>query len=157
MILVKTFFLGCYKCDLSKFLSVVWRTDVYRSIRERNRIGVWLLEFLGLPGGARAVSSALRNVTIAGRRTSIKMEETFWSGLDEICSREGFSLNELCSMIDAARHRDANLTSAVRTFVLAYFQGLARNSSLSSLGGSVTPGRSEHTRARAPVSATDDE
>ncbi|MGK9236571.1 ribbon-helix-helix domain-containing protein [Inquilinus limosus] len=72
------------------------------------------------------------------------MEEAFWKALDEICSREGFSLNELCSMIDAARHKDASLASAVRTFTIAYFHGLARSSSLPSLGGrSARPGRSQ--------------
>ncbi|MBW8728735.1 MAG: ribbon-helix-helix domain-containing protein [Inquilinus limosus] len=45
--------------------------------------------------------SICRNVTVAGRRTSVRMEVVFWDGLMEICAREQIGLNEICTRIDA--------------------------------------------------------
>jgi len=62
-----------------------------------------------------------RNISINGKRTSISLERTIWAGLEEICSREGVGLNELCSSIDQARHT-ASRTSTVRSFAVNYFR-----------------------------------
>ena len=45
-----------------------------------------------------------RNVTINGRRTSLRLEEEFWDGLGDICELEGLSVHELCTQIDLHRH-----------------------------------------------------
>jgi predicted DNA-binding ribbon-helix-helix protein len=62
-----------------------------------------------------------RNVTVNGHRTSISLEASIWDGLAEICSREGLSLNQICSVVEANRGL-ASRTSALRTFILNYFR-----------------------------------
>ena len=58
-----------------------------------------------------------RSVSIAGHRTSISLEEPFWSGLREIAEREKLSVQALIGRIDAERG-EHNLSSAIRVFVL---------------------------------------
>lgn len=65
-----------------------------------------------------------RNVTVHGRRTSMRLEPDMWDALDEICRREHFSVHEICSLI-AERHNGNNLTAATRVFILSYFRAAA--------------------------------
>ena len=58
-----------------------------------------------------------RSVTISGHRTSISLEDEFWSELILISKFEKRSLNEMVAKID--ENRDTNLSSAIRLFVLA--------------------------------------
>ena len=58
-----------------------------------------------------------RSLTIAGHRTSVSVEDAFWDELKTIAQRRGVSVNVLVGDID--RQRDANLSSAIRLFVLA--------------------------------------
>ena len=62
-----------------------------------------------------------RNVTLQDRRTSVRLEPAMWEALDEICRREGRTINELCGMIDRQR-RESKLTAAIRVFVMAYYR-----------------------------------
>ncbi len=57
-----------------------------------------------------------RSVLIAGHATSVSLEDAFWAGLKKIARRRGMSLNRLIADID--RGRTANLSSAIRVFVL---------------------------------------
>ncbi len=70
-----------------------------------------------------------RSVTIDGHRTSISLEDAFWTELSAIARARGLSLNALVAEIDRARgtpqavdqggvHRGANLSSALRLHVL---------------------------------------
>lgn len=59
-----------------------------------------------------------RSVRIAGHPTSISLEEPFWAELRRIADERGVSLNGLIATVDAKRRR-ANLSSALRLFVLA--------------------------------------
>lgn len=68
-----------------------------------------------------------RNVTIGGSRTSIRLEQQFWVGLEEIVTREGIPVNTLVTRIRASQRDDGSLSSAVRVFVQAYFFALAHN------------------------------
>ncbi len=62
-----------------------------------------------------------RNVNVAGRRTSIRIEEELWSAAEELCAREGMTLHELCTLID--QHRgESGLTAAFRVFLIVYFR-----------------------------------
>lgn len=65
-----------------------------------------------------------RSVTIAGHRTSISLEDEFWSELVRIAAENKTSLNSLISAIDEAR--STNLSSAIRLHVLADLQAAAR-------------------------------
>src|ERR1700719_2626452 len=58
-----------------------------------------------------------RSLVIAGHRTSVSLEDAFWGRLRAIAAERGLSLNGLAAMIDASRG-DANLSSAIRVFVL---------------------------------------
>lgn len=65
-----------------------------------------------------------RNVTIGGRRTSMKLEPGMWDALDEICCRESMAIHDICTRI-AKDHKGYNLTAATRAFILAYFRAAA--------------------------------
>ena len=58
-----------------------------------------------------------RSLSIAGHRTSISLEAAFWDGVRAIAERQGCSIAALVAAIDADR-TDANLSSAIRVFVL---------------------------------------
>ena len=66
-----------------------------------------------------------RSVLIAGRKTSVSLEEPFWSVMREISEQRGVTLNHLVSAIDSERQENSNLSSAIRLFVLDYFKRLA--------------------------------
>ena len=57
-------------------------------------------------------------MTIAGHRTSISLEDAFWTGLRDIAARRGVTPAALVADVDRGR-ADANLSSAIRVFVLA--------------------------------------
>jgi len=64
-----------------------------------------------------------RSVRIAGHRTSLSLEAAFWDRLKAIADARGLSLNKLVAEIDTARSAQsapANLSSAIRVFVLNY-------------------------------------
>jgi predicted DNA-binding ribbon-helix-helix protein len=65
-----------------------------------------------------------RNVTVRDRRTSMRLERAMWEALHEICRREGKSLNELVTEIDAQRS-ESSLTAAIRVYLLRYFSAAA--------------------------------
>jgi predicted DNA-binding ribbon-helix-helix protein len=64
------------------------------------------------------------NVTIAGRRTSMRLEPEMWAALKAICARERLSIHAVCTLIDE-RRGEGGLTSAVRTFMVKYYEGAA--------------------------------
>jgi predicted DNA-binding ribbon-helix-helix protein len=58
---------------------------------------------------------------IAGHRTSLALEQEFWTGLEKIARARSSSLPVLIAAIDETRAKDspdASLASAVRVFVL---------------------------------------
>ncbi len=57
-----------------------------------------------------------RSVLIAGHHTSVSLENAFWAALKRIADGRGVSMNTLIADID--RGRSANLSSAIRVFVL---------------------------------------
>lgn len=65
-----------------------------------------------------------RNVTVNGRRTSMRLEQEMWEALREICRREDMTVHELCSLIDDRRGL-SSLTAATRVFILMYFRAAA--------------------------------
>jgi predicted DNA-binding ribbon-helix-helix protein len=65
-----------------------------------------------------------RNVTVAGHRTSIRLEPAMWDALTRVCERERKTMNELVTGI--AHNRDqSTLTAAIRVFLLTYYQQAA--------------------------------
>ena len=66
-----------------------------------------------------------RNVTVNGRRTSLRMEPYIWDSLRDICERERMSVNLICSEIDHRRGA-ANLTAALRVFIISYYRSVPK-------------------------------
>jgi len=62
----------------------------------------------------------IRNVSVCGRRTSVRLEPPLWDTLAEICRRERCTPHDVCSYV-AARRR-GSLTSSLRVFILEYFR-----------------------------------
>ena len=61
-----------------------------------------------------------RSLTIAGHRTSVSLEASFWAALKRIAAEEGCSLTALAARVDRERG-EANLSSALRVFTLKWF------------------------------------
>jgi predicted DNA-binding ribbon-helix-helix protein len=59
-----------------------------------------------------------RSVTIRGHRTSFSIEQPFFEELEMIAAHRSISLAALVAEVDEARDRNANLSSALRVFVL---------------------------------------
>jgi len=78
------------------------------------------------PSLADSQSSTLRsgNVTVAGRRTSIRLEPAMWQALREISAREGKTVHTLVTEIERGRAQ-SSLTAAIRVFLLDYFRAAA--------------------------------
>ena len=61
---------------------------------------------------------AKRSVSIRGHRTSYSLEKPFYDDLLAIAARREMTLAGLVAEVDTNRPRDANLSSALRLFVL---------------------------------------
>ena len=58
-----------------------------------------------------------RSIVIAGHKTSVSLEDAFWSDLKNIARAQQASLSNIVAQIDKARQH-GNLSSAIRLFVL---------------------------------------
>ena len=65
-------------------------------------------------------SSVKRSIVINGQRSSISLEEAFWSTLKDIAHERRVSLSHLIASIDA--NRQSNLSSSIRLFVLEFYK-----------------------------------
>jgi predicted DNA-binding ribbon-helix-helix protein len=73
-------------------------------------------------GGARMKSPIIkRSVVVNRHKTSISLEDAFWIEIKAIASAKKTTVAELITNIDRDR-RDANLSSALRVFVLKHHQ-----------------------------------
>ena len=57
-----------------------------------------------------------RSVLLAGHQTSVSVEDIFWDHLVQIAKKQGLSINDLITKLDA--NRTGNLSSAIRICVL---------------------------------------
>ena len=62
-----------------------------------------------------------RSIVVAGHKTSVSLEEAFWNGMKDISAARNLTLSELVGEIDGGRQQ-GNLSSAIRLYVLDYFQ-----------------------------------
>ncbi len=67
---------------------------------------------------------AKRSVIINGHKTSVSLEEPFWTALKSIAAGRRVTLQQLLSDIDTNRQQN-NLSSALRLFVLAAYRSPA--------------------------------
>ena len=90
-----------------------------------------------------------RNVSLQDRRTSVRLEPAMWEALDEICRREGTSINDLVGLIDRQR-RESKLTAAIRVFVMAYYRAASTDEGHAGAGHGFLRGAPAPSESRTP-------
>jgi predicted DNA-binding ribbon-helix-helix protein len=65
-----------------------------------------------------------RSVVVGGHKTSVSLEDAFWSELREIAGGRHMTLSDLVGSIDSQRQH-GNLSSAIRLFVLDFYRSRA--------------------------------
>lgn len=88
-----------------------------------------------------------RSIVIAGHKTSVSLEDGFWTGLKEIADGRETTLSKLVGTIDSDRHH-GNLSSAIRLLVLEHYRGLVGDEKRGN--GSVMP-----SILKSPLTATE--
>jgi predicted DNA-binding ribbon-helix-helix protein len=73
--------------------------------------------------GRRDMKSAIakRSIVVGGHKTSVSLEDAFWSTLKHIARERRETLGALVAMIDSTRGH-GNLSSAIRLFLLGHFR-----------------------------------
>lgn len=66
----------------------------------------------------------IRNIVVAGRRTSVRLEPTMWEALREIARRREMSLHALVTEIDRGRTA-SSLTAAIRVYIVDFYRAAA--------------------------------
>jgi predicted DNA-binding ribbon-helix-helix protein len=62
-----------------------------------------------------------RSIVIAGHKTSVSLEDEFWTGLKEIARDQSATLSNLVGEVDT-RRQHGNLSSTIRLFVLDHYR-----------------------------------
>ncbi len=63
-----------------------------------------------------------RSLTLNGHRTSVSIEDRFWTAFLAIAKHRGMGINELAAEIDTMRDPlDGGLASAIRDYVLQWY------------------------------------
>jgi predicted DNA-binding ribbon-helix-helix protein len=62
-----------------------------------------------------------RSIFLDGHKTSVSLEDAFWSELKEIAHLQRVTLSKLVAGIEGT-HKQRNLSSAIRVFVLEHVQ-----------------------------------
>jgi predicted DNA-binding ribbon-helix-helix protein len=88
-----------------------------------------------------------RSVVIGGHKTSVSLEEPFWTELKQIAHTQHVPLSVLVTQIDGTREQ-SNLSSEIRVFVLHHSRlpqwpghGLVANANSFSAADSSSPAR----------------
>ena len=58
------------------------------------------------------------SLTLRGHRTSVTLEDVFWSEFRKLANRKNLSINGLAAEIDVNRDVEMGLASAIRIYVL---------------------------------------
>ena len=62
-----------------------------------------------------------RSIVVSGHKTSVSLEDAFWTGIKEIASGRNMTLSDLVTTVDSDRQQ-GNLSSAIRLFVLDFYR-----------------------------------
>jgi predicted DNA-binding ribbon-helix-helix protein len=71
-----------------------------------------------------------RSIIIDGHKTSVSLEDAFWSDLKDIAHSQQATLSKLVSQIDETRQQ-GNLSSAIRLYVLEHIRTHGKNAGIS--------------------------
>lgn len=74
-----------------------------------------------------------RTLKLSGRDVTIRLEPSYWEGLEEICRREDLTVDDLCYDVRdrmeqqgrRASQAGVSLANALRVFVVGYFRQAA--------------------------------
>lgn len=66
-----------------------------------------------------------RNITVLGKRTSVRLEPEMWNALREIAKRESCKIHDICSLIQMRKNPNTSLTAAIRVFLMLYYRAAA--------------------------------
>lgn len=64
-------------------------------------------------------------VVINKRRTSVRLCQSEWRALEDVCKRERISRNRLIEAIENTNHNEIGLTGSIRLFSIVYYHSLA--------------------------------
>lgn len=73
------------------------------------------------PISVKGYAVVKRSVVVGGHKTSVSLEDAFWTSLKDIATRRGMTLSNQIDTIDRSRKTN-NLSSAIRLFVLDHFR-----------------------------------
>src|SRR4029079_9405046 len=73
----------------------------------------------GSSGALIKSSIVKRSVVIGGHKTSVSLEEPFWTDLKQIARTHHVTLSALITKIDGTREQ-SNLSSGIRVFILRH-------------------------------------
>jgi len=90
----------------------------------------------------------LKNITVNGKRTSIRLEPEMWSELKNIAKREQCTIHDICSLINMRKHENTSLTAAIRVFLMLYFRAATTENGHDKAGH----GSFENMKRRAGIS-----
>ena len=65
-----------------------------------------------------------RNIKIAQRRTSVRLEPEMWEALYEIAKLEQTTIHDLCTKVHQSCQGKSSFTAALRVFLLEYYRML---------------------------------
>ena len=63
-----------------------------------------------------------RNIMVAQRRTSVRLEPEMWAALLDIARRENETIHTIATMVADNKKPETSLTAAIRVFCLAYYR-----------------------------------
>ncbi len=66
-----------------------------------------------------------KNITVLGRRTSVRLEPEMWVALHDIAKRERCTIHEICSLINLRKRGGSSLTASIRVFMMLYYKAAA--------------------------------
>ncbi len=88
-----------------------------------------------------------KNITILGRRTSVRLEPEMWNALKDISRREHCSIHDICSLIHIRKNPLTSLTAAIRVFLMLYYRASSTEEGHSRVGH----GSFENMKRRARI------
>jgi len=69
-------------------------------------------------------SLVIRNVVVAGHRTSVRLEPVMWEALRDISVRRKVTIHDLVTEIDRERTA-SSLTAAIRVYIVDFYRSAA--------------------------------
>jgi len=69
-------------------------------------------------------SLVIRNIVVAGHRTSVRLEPVMWDALLEIARQRETNVNRLVTEIDRQRN-SSSLTAAIRVYIVDFYRSAA--------------------------------